>query len=612
MLEAMAESAQGESLTVSFGHGGFGAQGFPGRLTGVAEVRIQERPVVLAIHGNLYNAHEFPITEKNGHNPVAAGILQCYLKSGIGVFQRLRGDFVIAIWDGRDDHLYLAVDRFRVQPLFYSCDRKKLVFASRLRGLLVGPLAPEVSIDPEAIVDVAINSVIPTPKTIFREVRKLPAGHVLAHHAGASTVSPYWDIDFRHPVQAGESTLVQHLKTHLNDSVALCLAQDGAIDHVGTFLSGGIDSSTVTGILTQLGHKPVKSFTIGFAEPRFNELSYAQIAARAFAAEHHTYAVTPQDTYAAIPTLLAAFDEPFANASAIPTYFCAKLAKETGITSMYAGDGGDELFAGNDRYASQRVFEYYRMIPSWLRDPFLSPLITHLAEWAPWRVFVKGKKYIQRAMTPYPQRISSYGLLSLIPMPALLTEDLLAQLSEGYDPDAPVSDYYYRASARTNLDRHMYLDLKLAISDNDLFKVVRMTEAAGITVRFPFLDHRLAEFAASVPTHIRMRGTRLRSFFKDAYADLLPEETRKKQKHGFGLPIPIWLRTDKNLNELMHDLLLSSRSLQRGYFRKTALEDLVARHRVDESSFYGTILWNFMILELWHRRYADALGNNSL
>ncbi|MBI3756935.1 MAG: hypothetical protein HY267_03060 [Deltaproteobacteria bacterium] len=602
----MAESAHGENFTSCFGRGGFGAQAFPGRFTGVAEVRIQECPVILAIHGNLYNAHEFPTTEKNGHNPVAAGILQWYLKSGIGVFQRLRGDFAIAIWDGREDQLYLAVDRFRIQPLFYSYNGEKLVFASRLRGLLAGPLAPQVSIELESIVDVAANSVIPTPKTIFREVRKLPAGYLLSYRAGACTLSPYWDIDFRHPAQAGEAELVRDLKAHMTDAVALCLAQDGAIDRVGTFLSGGIDSSTVTGVLTQLGHKPVKSFTIGFVEPRFNELSYAQIAARAFASEHHTYAVTPQDTYAAIPTLLTAFDEPFANASAIPTYFCAKLAKEQGITAIYAGDGGDELFAGNDRYVSQRVFEYYRMIPSWLRDPLLNPVVTRLAEWAPWNIFLKGKKYIQRAMTPYPQRISSYGLLSLIPLPELITENLLTQLPERYDPDAPISDYYYRASARTNLDRHMYLDLKLAISDNDLFKVVRMTEAAGITVRFPFLDHRLAEFAASVPTHIRMRGTRLRSFFKDAYADLLPAETRKKQKHGFGLPIPIWLRTDKNLNEMMHDLLLSSRSLQRGYFRKSALEELVARHQIDESSFYGTILWNLMILELWHRRYADA------
>jgi asparagine synthase (glutamine-hydrolysing) len=166
--------------------------------------------------------------------------------------------------------------------------------------------------------------------------------------------------------------------------------------------------------------------------------------------------------------------------------------------------------------------------------------------------------------------------------------------------------YYFHAPAASELDRQLYIDLKLAISDNDLFKVTRMTEAAGVAVRFPFLDHRLAEVAATVPATLKMRGTQLRSFFKRAYADLLPLATRTKQKHGFGLPIPVWLRTDRRLNEMMHDLVLSPTSLQRGYFRKRALETLVTRHQTDATSFYGTVLWNLMTLELWHRKYWRA------
>jgi asparagine synthase (glutamine-hydrolysing) len=172
-----------------------------------------------------------------------------------------------------------------------------------------------------------------------------------------------------------------------------------------------------------------------------------------------------------------------------------------------------------------------------------------------------------------------------------------------YDPYGPVDSYYHQAPAQNELDRQLYIDLKLAISDNDLFKVTRMTEAAGVTVRFPFLDHLLAELATSIPADVKMRGRKLRSFFKIAYADLLPLQTRTKKKHGFGLPIPVWLRTDKKLNEMMHDLVLSPRSLQRGYFRKKALGELVQRYQTDETSFYGTILWNMMVLELWQRTY---------
>lgn len=219
---------------------------------------------------------------------------------------------------------------------------------------------------------------------------------------------------------------------------------------------------------------------------------------------------------------------------------------------------------------------------------------------------MQGKKYIQRARVPYPERLSAYGLFETLSLAELLEDDFRATLTRDYDPAGPMHHYYFQAPATSALDRQLYIDLKLAISDNDLFKVTRMTEAAGVAVRFPFLDHCLAEVAATVPATLKMRGTQLRSFFKRAYADLLPLATRTKPKHGFGLPIPVWLRTDKRLNEMMHDLVLSPTSIQRGYFQKRALETLVTRHQTDATSFYGTVLWNLMALELWHRKYERA------
>jgi asparagine synthase (glutamine-hydrolysing) len=227
-----------------------------------------------------------------------------------------------------------------------------------------------------------------------------------------------------------------------------------------------------------------------------------------------------------------------------------------------------------------------------------------LADRLQWPLLIKGRKYIEKARLPLLERLASSGVFSEIPIAELLEDGLLTEIRKnGNNPKEELLSRFSQMPADNDLDRYLYLDLKLAITDNDLFKVSRMTEAAGIQVRFPFLDHKLAEFAGTVPAAIKMRGQKLRSFFKTAYADLLPVEIRRKKKHGFGLPIPVWLRTDKKLNEMMRDLVLSPRSVQRGYFRKRTLEWLIALHATDETSFFGTILWHLMMLELWHRRY---------
>jgi asparagine synthase (glutamine-hydrolysing) len=602
LVGATEVSGSGNGATVNFGTVGLAAYQCPGQFAGVAETALHGYPLATAFHGSLYNLNDLLSLKAMPCDPGLA-LIRLYLQEGLRFLHRLRGEFALALWDGREEKLFLATDRFRVHPLYYYQDHDKLLFSSHINGMLACPWPVERTLNPEAIVDVVASSIVPTPKTIFREIKKLPPGHVLTYRHGESQLAPYWEIDFLRPNAAREKELERQLKTLLADAVATRLATDGVAARIGTFLSGGVDSSTVTGILTQLAKHPIKSFSIGFGEPRFNEIGYARIAAQAFGVEHHEYIVTPQDTYDAIPVLLQAFDEPFGNASAIPTYFCARMAREHGVDILYAGDGGDELFAGNERYATQRLFDYYHRIPKPLQESLVEPLVFSLADWFKYTPFVRGKKYIQRASIPYPERLSSYGVFKVIPMAELLDDGFLEAIGRDYDPYAVLNDYYYHAPAQTELDRQLYIDLKLAIADNDLFKVTRMTEATGITVRFPFLDHRVAEFAATVPADLKMRGRHLRSFFKKAYADLLPLETRTKEKHGFGLPIPVWLRTDQRLNEMMHDLVLSPRSVQRGYFRKKALEELVQRHKTDETSFYGTILWNLMILELWHRTY---------
>ena len=604
MVRALEFSREGEVHVHCSGPVGLGVGVSSSASGSITEASTHGHSVGVALFGVLYEVGG-EIKANGGSDWASARVLDGYVKEGLSFLVKLRGDYVLAIWDGRDGVLHVVTDRFRVHPLFYYEDSEKLVFASRMKSLMACPLPIKRTINSCALVDIMAFSAITTDRTVFREVKKLPPGHILTCRNGQASIRQYWDFNFLEPDQASVDVLTQQLKAEFDDAVAARVAAD-TDRKIGAFLSGGIDSSTVTGVLTRLTHGPVKCFSIGFGEQRFNEMEYARIAARHFGSEHHEYYVTPQDTFDAIPKLLDSFDEPFANASAIPTYMCAKLAVEHGVDVLYAGDGGDELFAGNERYSSQRIFDYYTRLPNALQNWVVKPTVTALADLTGLNLFVLGKKYIRRASIPLPERLSSYGLFNITPMSHLLNEDVLKAIGAGYDPYHPIRGHYIKAPAATDLDRQLYVDLKITISDNDLFKVTRMTQAAGVTVRFPFLDHKLAEFAARVPAKVKMPSRELRVFFKRAYSDLLPREIIAKTKHGFGLPIPVWLRTDKQLNDMMHELVLGTRTVQRGMFRMKALEELVDRHRTETGSFYGDILWNVMAWELWLRTFWDG------
>ena len=601
-IESMARGLgpDGRSETLVLGDSlAFGVHHVPGFQGGLLERRRGDRTLAIAFHGNLY---EDTLSSDTG---ALEAMLDRFEHSGIDFLRELQGEFAIAIWDSRGQTLSLATDRFRVHPLLYGGDARGFAFASRMRGLDRAPAPGQRTLHPPAIMDVVASSYIPTPETIYQEIRKLPPGHVLTRSQSRITTRPYWDIDFREPSGASENALAGEVREAFREAIARRFRRDGGSDRIGAFLSGGVDSSTVTGVLTQVAGRPVHTFSIGFGEERYNEMSYARIAARRFGAEHHEYFVSPRDTVEALPLVVEEFDEPFGNASAIPTYFCAKMAREQGVEFLYAGDGGDELFGGNERYAFDRVFDYYHRVPPFLRDAVLRPGVETLARAIPHPLFTRARNYVAKAYLPPVARMTAYTFLNVVPIAEVADPAFLRSLN-GYDSARAMERHYTNALGTTDLDRQLYLDLKLAIGDNDLYKVSRMTERAGVAVRYPFLDGGLAEAAARVPAALKMRGRKLRVFFKRAYRDLLPPEVTAKTKHGFGLPIAIWLRTDPELNAMMHDLVLAPRSLARGFFRKEALERLVADHRVEEEPFYGTVLWNLMVLELWQRRFRDG------
>lgn len=576
-------------------------------ITGIVSKKIHNKIITLAFYGNIFNQKELRSKEPEDKN-ILVNLLDLFIEDGTDFLSRLNGEYVLAIFDERHETLLLATDHFRVHPLFYYFNKQQLIFSSSLSGILAFPLLQKPTLNSEAIIDVVTSSVIPTPRTIFNEVEKLSPGSVLTWRSGKIHISKYWDTNFLNPDEREEEYLSKELKEFFANSIRERLSIEGNVEKIGAFLSGGIDSSTVVGVLTHLVKQPIKSFSIGFEEQPFNEVEFARCAANAFGAKHFEFIVRAGEAFPVVPLIAESFDEPYGNASAIPTYFCAKLARDQGVEVLYGGDGGDELFAGNERYTSQRKFDLYQNIPRLIRSGCLEPLVLTLSGLCKNKILEKTKKYIARATTPYPDRLISWGLFEVMPIQEVFTKEFIEEAKFATVSEPAVFRLYKEALARTELDRQLYIDLKLAISDNDIFKVTKMTNIHGVTARFPFLDYRLVDFACRIPAARKMRGSQLRTFFKKTYTDLLPLEILSKPKHGFGLPVAIWLRSNSKFLELMTDLLLSSHALNRGYISKSTIEELMLRHKEDETSFYGSILWNMIMLELWLRRHYDSFG----
>jgi asparagine synthase (glutamine-hydrolysing) len=295
------------------------------------------------------------------------------------------------------------------------------------------------------------------------------------------------------------------------------------------------------------------------------------------------------------------FDEPFANSSAIPVYFCARLAAENGMRTLLAGDGGDELFGGNERYRTDKVFQAYQQVPRLLRKGLIEPVLSHLPERGP---MGKARRYVRRSNIPPVERFFSYNFLLAHPLQEVFEADFLKGL-RGYSVLETPTRYYDEALAQDHLDRLLYVDVRITLGDSDLPKVTQMAEMAGIQTRFPFLARPVAEFSGRVPAHLKVKGFKSRYLFKRAFRNLLPEEVLRKKKHGFGIPVSSWLKSDPRLRDLSRDILFSSRAMGRGYFRRSFLEELIGLHEADDTSYYGDNLWSFLILEMWHRQFVD-------
>jgi asparagine synthase (glutamine-hydrolysing) len=518
-----------------------------------------------------------------------------------GFPNRLRGAFAIALWQPADRRLVLAADRLGFRRIFYAASESGIGFGSHLQDVFgLSELARDI--DPDAVYAYLNFGTVPAPQTMYRGVRRLLPGHVLQWQDGSLSLEPYWDVRYTE-VPRSRQVAAAALVHHTQEAVRQALV-DADPKHTGSFLSGGTDSSTVVGLMTRLTGERVHAFSIGFRERRYDELPYAELAARHFAAAHYTHIVTADEAFACLPELVGAYDEPFGNNSAIPTYLCARLARQTGMQVLLAGDGGDEIFGGNERYRREHILSRYRLLPSPIRRQLIEPL---LRSCPPGGLSLLGKaqRYVQRASQPNPERFYSSEFFVGHRRGHLLTRDFLTATTPTWPWDV-ARRHYDAAQASAELNRLLYVDLKITLGDNDLVKVTRAAELAGIAVRFPMLDHPLVEFTATLPACDKVRGTEKRYLFKRAFASLLPREILAKTKHGFGLPISAWLKTHASFHDLTRDTLLSARAQGRGYFATGAVEELFRLHAEDATPYYGDVLWTLLMLELWHRHHEAA------
>jgi asparagine synthase (glutamine-hydrolysing) len=526
----------------------------------------------------------------------AAAWAELVERRGGDAFADVDGRFAVAVVDRPRRRALLAVDRFATVPLCVAQSPGRLAFATRADAL--PGVAPEL--DPQALFDYLYFHVIPAPRTVYRGVTRLTPAQRLTWTGATPAVERYWQPRFAPDGAASFPALRERFRAILEDAV-----RDRFVPGVtGAYLSGGTDSSTIAGMLGRVSGQPARTYSIGFDVDGYDEMAFARIAARHFGTDHHEYYVSPGDIAANVEALASRFDQPFGNSSALPGYCCARFAREDGVERLLAGDGGDELFGGNQRYATQRVYELYHALPAALRRALIEPVLRGAAPLSRVPVLRKARSYVQQAAIPLPDRLEVYNLLLRIGTTRVLDDGFLASV----DPALPPREQrvtYADAGDAALIDRMLAYDWKYTLADNDLPKVVESAAMAGVEVAFPMLDERLVAFSLGLPPALKLRGFKLRWFFKEALRGFLPDEILRKRKHGFGLPFGAWTLADGRLREVAFDALAGLKG--RGFVRPAFIDDLTDRLLPEHPGYYGEMVWILMMLELWLRSEPAAL-----
>ncbi len=563
-------------------------------------VHNEDKSVWIVFNGEIYNFPALrPELENRGHrfytNTDTEVIVHLYEDLGPDCVQKLRGMFAFAIYDQRNRHLLLARDRLGKKPLFYAHTAKGLIFASEIKAILAA--APELKeTSPEGILHFFTFDYIPDPHTAFARIRKLPPGHLLEYAQGEARVQQYWDLPAYGTHQpASEEECLEELEEKLAEAVRIRLISDVPL---GALLSGGTDSSTVVALMARASSKPVKTFSIGFRHDDFNEAGYARMVADRFATEHHELIVNP-DIGETLAALTGSLEEPFGDSSMLPTYYVSSMARQH-VTVALSGDAGDELFAGYDHYPIHLRRRAFDFIPAWAGRCYRQHLYPRL----PRRV--RGAKFAYNISLPWRERYLDG--LSFLPTSgrekSFFSEDFLASVKECGDPLDLFRNYFEKAPAQDPLSQMLYLDTKTYLTADILTKVDRMSMATSLEVRVPILDHIFLEYVTGLPAHWKLRGNNQKYIFRKLAERVgVPRDVLYRRKQGFALPLVHWMRHE--FKDELPRLLLDARTLQRGYFKREAIKELLNEHLSGWRN-HSDKLWQLLVFELWHRNYLES------
>ncbi|WP_198343295.1 asparagine synthetase B family protein [Oleiphilus messinensis] len=508
--------------------------------------------------------------------------------------QGLSGHFCLVYFSKKSEQLILATDKIGTHPVYYAEYEDGLIFSSKLKQLVTE--APQLKkIDPQGIYQYIYFHCIPAPDTIYQQVKKLQSSEALQFKNSTITRNTYYVPEFKVSTeQAPEQQ--KKLFTALQHSVERSLA-GCEIEETGAFLSGGLDSSTVSGFFAKsAAPQKAKTFTIGFEAEGYDESAFAKITADLFDTDHSVYYVTPEDIKSALTRISAYYDEPFGNSSALPALYCAEFAKQKGITTLLAGDGGDELFAGNERYAKQKVFELYYKIPSPIRRIFLEAPLSLLPENVNIPILSKAASYVKQARIKLPGRLQTYNFLHQFDPSTVFTESLLNQVDRKR-PLTLLEQRYNEPGNGDSQNRMLYLDWKFTLADNDLVKVTNMCNLAGVDVRYPMLDDELLELSTQIASETLLPGNDLRRFYKEATRGFLSDKTLDKSKKGFGLPFGVWLKETPELRDMAYANVRALKDT--GFFKEPFLEHAIKMHSSDHPGYFGELIWILMMLNMW-------------
>jgi len=569
--------------------------------TGHQPIHNEDRTVWIVFNGEIYNYPELrQELEAAGHRFYTSTdtetIVHAYEQWGKAAIGRLRGMFGLAIWNTRTRELLVARDRIGIKPMYYATVGGRLYFGSELKSLLQAPDLPR-DLDPDALDHYLSFLYTPRDGSIFKHVRKLPPGHLLTWHDGRLAIERYWQLPADETFTGSEADAVSQLRTVLTGAVRSHLLSDVPL---GAFLSGGIDSSLVVGLMAQVSGSRVKTFSIGFDEPEFDELEPARRVAQHFGTEHHEFVVKP-DGVGILDAMVSHFDEPFADSSAIPTWYVSEMARRH-VTVVLSGDGGDELFGGYDRYVPHpRVVAFDRYSPRALRQvaAIAAARLPH---------GVRGKNFLRHVGRDEQGRyLDAIRFFGADEKPDLLSVELQRAI-EGPDPETRLARHFERFAHLPWPSQMMRFDAETYLPEDVLTKVDRMSMAHSIESRVPLLDNEVIEFASSLPASMKIKGGRRKHVLKEVAATLLPAEILNRPKQGFGVPLGQWFRG--NLRELFADTLLAPATLQRGYFQPAFIRRVVAEHLAGTRD-HTLQLWQLVVFERWHREYVDRRGSGA-